>query len=185
MTEKSSATIKRIGQIIQGLKSITRDGELDDFEIFNIDQVIKDTLTFCDKKLENAGITLIIDNIDKNVEVECKSVQISQALLNLITNASDAISELPEKWIRLNLENKIDEVIINVIDSGNGISKEIVDKILDPFFTTKELGKGTGLGLSLSKSMIDKHNGELGLIQNSSNTHFFIKLPKRQKEKAA
>ncbi len=75
------------------------------------------------------------------------------------------------------------EKIISVIDSGQGITKEIAEKMMNPFFTTKEVGKGTGLGLSISKSIIDKHQGKIYLDTGSSNTKIVIELPKFQKNK--
>ena len=73
---------------------------------------------------------------------------------------------------------KKDELLeISVVDSGNGITEEIAQKIMQPFFTTKEVGKGTGLGLSISRGILEKHGGELYPDIKSLNTRFVIQLP--------
>jgi len=77
----------------------------------------------------------------------------------------------------LEIEVNQSEVNILVTDSGLGISAEIVDKMMNPFFTTKEIGKGTGLGLSISKGIIEEHGGKLIYNSDSPNTQFIVKLP--------
>ncbi|MEO5970149.1 MAG: HAMP domain-containing sensor histidine kinase, partial [Bdellovibrionia bacterium] len=82
------------------------------------------------------------------------------------------------KWIALDIMEQSDQVEILVIDSGTGIAPEYRDKIMEPFFTLKEVGKGTGLGLSIAKGLIESHGGTIGLVHNSINTTFAISLPK-------
>jgi signal transduction histidine kinase len=72
---------------------------------------------------------------------------------------------------------------IKFTDSGPGIPPEIVDKLMQPFFTTKGPGKGTGLGLSISKGIIESHDGKFYVDQNSPNTCFVIELPYKQSMK--
>ena len=103
---------------------------------------------------------------------------ISQVLINLIKNSCDAISNLDERWISVEcLVEDSSNLIIKVIDSGNGIPDEMASKILLPYFTTKEVGKGTGLGLSLSRNIIEGHQGTLEIDMKAVNTTFIIKLP--------
>jgi signal transduction histidine kinase len=72
-------------------------------------------------------------------------------------------------------------VVIMVTDSGPGIPDQLLGKIMQPFFTTKESGRGTGLGLSISKGIIDEHQGQFYYQKNSSHTCFVIELPYSQK----
>ena len=99
----------------------------------------------------------------------------------LQNNSFDAITELSEKWIKLELLDEGDSVRVEVTDSGFGIAKHIQDKIMVPFFTTKAVGSGTGLGLSLSKGIIDKHQGEIFFDHESINTKLILLLPKIQR----
>ena len=104
--------------------------------------------------------------------------QLSQVLFNLINNSFYAVESYPEKWVEVEVRILgMHDLIISVTDSGTGIEKEIADKIMKPFFTTKTPGKGTGLGLSISKDIIESHGGELSIDHTCSNTRFVIKLP--------
>jgi two-component system sensor histidine kinase DctS len=110
--------------------------------------------------------------------LECRAVQISQVLLNLINNACDAISSLNEKWILINAIERNNLIEISVTNSGPKIPAHIREKLMQPFFTTKEVGMGTGLGLSLSKTIAEAHGGRLYLDLGAENTRFVLELPK-------
>src|SRR5690606_26102170 len=105
--------------------------------------------------------------------------QIAQVLLNFISNSADAVEKLEEKWVRVTCEDKDTTITLSVTDSGKGIPREIQEKILQPFFTTKEVGRGTGLGLSISRGIIEAHKGKLRLDTSTSNTRFCIDLYKK------
>ncbi len=98
--------------------------------------------------------------------------------MNLINNASDAIENLPEKWIEIACYNIDSFLYITITDSGTGIPKHIQEKMMNPFFTSKEIGKGTGLGLSISMGIIKDHHGELFYVTEAKNTQFCIKIPR-------
>jgi signal transduction histidine kinase len=83
--------------------------------------------------------------------------------------------------VRVSVQDRGKFVAIAVADSGPGIAKELREKIMQPFFTTKKIGHGTGLGLSISKSLIEDHGGCLLLDPDSQQTRFFIYLPKNYK----
>ena len=103
-------------------------------------------------------------------------------LINLVTNAIDAIEELDERWIKINhiIDAENNKIIFTVTDSGDGIPKEVQQKLFQPFFTTKDVGKGTGLGMAISKGIMDSHNGEFYINNHSDNTEFVLKLPIKQ-----
>jgi C4-dicarboxylate-specific signal transduction histidine kinase len=111
--------------------------------------------------------------------VLCREVQLSQVIINLVNNASDAIIDLPEKWIELDVtkDETGKKIIISLTDSGNGIPQEIAKKLMTAFFSTKGVGKGTGLGLSISQKIINEHQGDLFLDQSCQHTRFIIELP--------
>ena len=81
------------------------------------------------------------------------------------------------------MTDEVTGVMISVTDSGHGISPDILPKITQPFFTTKEPGRGTGLGLSISKGIADSHNGTLGVDTESKNTRLLVYLPKHHQKK--
>lgn len=179
-------TTNRIAKIVSGLRFFARDGSELPVVTVNLDSIIEETLSFCSEKMRLERIMLTVNRryINESVLIDCRSVEISQVLLNLLNNSSDAINPLPEKWIQLNIIENSDTVEINVIDSGLGIPKELQNKIMQPFFTTKEVGKGTGLGLSISRGIIDSHSGKFFIDTECVNTKFVIILPKSLKVKS-
>jgi signal transduction histidine kinase len=119
--------------------------------------------------------------------IKCHSQQIQQVLINLLTNAHDALDRKyaefnPDKIIRVTAQvfKKAGKAWIRVTveDHGTGISPEIHEKIFDPFFTTKEPGKGTGLGLAISHGIVEEHGGELHCESELGQwTRFHMDLP--------
>ena len=106
--------------------------------------------------------------------------------MNLLANAHDAVFNLSDKWVELSLAEVDDQIQLMVTDSGNGIAPNIVEKMMQPFFTTKEVGKGTGLGLSISKGIIEDHQGTLKYNSQSPHTQFILTFPKsRSRSKVA
>lgn len=111
--------------------------------------------------------------------VSCSPSQINQVLLNLITNAAQAVPEVGGKLL-LKTEVEPDWVHVSVQDNGKGIAPEHLEKIFDPFFTTKPVGQGTGLGLSISFQIVDAHGGRLQVASKPGiGTRFVLSLPRR------
>ena len=108
----------------------------------------------------------------------CRAVEISQVLLNLIGNAVDAVEDAQDKWLKIAVLDLGPFIEIAVTDSGRGISEAARKKLFQPFFTTKEIGKGTGLGLSISQGIMVAHKGEIRFDLNSPHTRFVVRLLK-------
>lgn len=181
-------TSYRIGKIIQGLRTLSRNSSNDPAIAVDVHTIVQDTLELCRSKFQEAGIDLVVD-CPEHIYIECKATQISQVILNLLNNSIDAVDNLQEKWVRLNVEVYSDKIIIVMTDSGRGIKPEIVEKLMTPFFTTKPIGRGTGLGLSISRRIVEDHKGKFYYEPNCRNTCFKIEFPKLdisdKKEKAA
>ncbi len=176
--EQILKTIHRINSIINGLRTFSRDGEKDPLAPVEIDQIINETMTLCSDGLNYKDIYIQFENqLNGPVKINCRSTQIMQVLLNLISNAKDAVENLDERWIKINLQKIENTVRIKITDSGPGIPKDIRDQIFQPFFTTKDTGSGTGLGLSISKNIIETHHGKIEISTESNNTSFVITLP--------
>lgn len=175
-----SRTSKRIAKIITGLRFFASNGKQGPMQETTLNAIVEDTLSFCRERLKNATIQLDFtpDPAAAPIPVICRPVEVSQVLLNLLNNAHDAIADLPDRWIRVDVRETAEWAEIVVTDSGPGIPPEIREKIMQPFFTTKEIGKGTGLGLSISKGIMDTHHGHLTLDPSASNTCFVMQLPK-------
>jgi PAS domain S-box-containing protein len=181
--DEVETTTQRISKIIKGLKAISRSGDQDDFANASLKSIVDDTLALCSERFKTSGINLEVSDVSDSLTLECRQIQISQVLLNLLNNAKDAISDLDEKWIKLNIRHNDEKIWISVSDSGSGIQADNLEKIFLPFFTTKAVGIGTGLGLSISKRIIEDHGGYFFYDDRSENTTFVIILPLSQDKK--
>jgi len=182
---KITKTTERIGKIVNALRTFSREAENDPFQGANVRAIVEDALYFCSEnfKLHKIEIRVVGDG---DIDFHCRQTQICQVLVNLINNSFEAVQKLPEKWVEISVAGPTDgRFQISITDSGKGISEKIADKIMQPFFTTKEIGKGTGLGLSVSKGIIESHQGTLFLDSNCPNTRFVVDLPMRQNATSA
>lgn len=171
-------TTFRIAKIITGLRSFARDGAADPFQTIDMQSIVEDTLDLCGEKFRNSGVDLQVNMPEQPLVFSCRGTQISQVILNLLSNSFDAIQDLNEKWIKIEVLDLGDKVVLSVTDSGKGIAPATRSKLAQPFFTTKDVGKGTGLGLSISRGIIMDHGGHLILDEQNPYTRFVIELPK-------
>jgi len=172
-------TAKRIGEITQGLYLFSRDATLDNLNQIPVNHLIHTTVSFCLEKFKNNNISLRIEDNSVDAYIYGNETLLGQALLNLLNNAYDAVKVQNPKWIdittMINTQNS--RIEIRIRDSGQGIPVENHHKIMQPFFTTKEVGTGTGLGLSISLGIVREHGGDLFLETDSCHTCFVISLP--------
>lgn len=173
-------TIQKIVRVITHLRYFSRDSRNDPLEDVPIQDVINQTLSFCEVRFRENGVD-IIKEISSDAVVRCRPAQLAQALLNLLNNSFEAVSENPaeQKIIRIEvLSLEPNKVQLKVCDNGRGIPAKIRSRIFDPFFTTKDIGEGMGLGLSVALGMIESQQGTLYLEESSEQTCFVIELQK-------
>jgi signal transduction histidine kinase len=178
--DKVDKNISRIAGIIKSLRTVSRDGNLDPFNIESFKDVISDIVELVSDKYNRIGTSFRFTPPVEDFQIDCRRVQIEQVLINLLNNAADATADQTEPWVELKVEKNQTSLKISIIDSGKGIPEEIRNKLMTPFFTTKAPGKGTGLGLSISLNIIKQHNGKFYIDANHPNTCFVIELPLSQ-----
>lgn len=173
--------VDRISKIIAGLKNFAYqgDGRADEKEILAVCQVIDDSLFFTNHKMRKRNIDFEFIRAEREVTTKGAMIQLSQVFVNLINNASDAVQNLEEKWIRVEVlaSDKSKEIEVRITDSGKGIPDDLREKIFQTFYTTKERGKGTGLGLSISQKILSAHDGRIDIDSSCPNTCFQVFLP--------
>jgi len=177
--QKIEKMVVRITTIVATMKNFSRDATKDQMTSTPLSAIIQDALDLSQEKIRLCGVQVKMTVDLDNIELTCRGIEISQVLLNLISNACDAIEELQERWISIDVKIKPDSDLIQIIvkDSGTGVPRELRQQIMQPFFTTKEIGKGTGIGLSISKGILEAHKGNLTLNANCPNTEFIVSLP--------
>ena len=131
---------------------------------------------------ENVSLSVEMDTME-NPAAELDYDQIVQAITNLITNALAAMPDGGKLTVKC--EGDQEQVFIRVIDTGVGIPAENIEKIFEPFFSTKKLGVGTGLGLAVTYGIIKMHRGDIALTSNTdqnsgpTGTAFTVRLPRK------
>jgi signal transduction histidine kinase len=178
--EKVEQVVDRIHSIVRGLSTFARSGGDDPVQGNRLSAVIQDVLFFFEERMQGMGIRFEVEDLSKyeGTFIRGKTVQIAQAILNLLINAKDAVqdSTSADKWIRISFRNELSKIQIRVSDSAPSIPPEIALRLFQPFFTTKMNGKGTGLGLSVSRSLIESFGGKLYLDQRKGEKSFVIEL---------
>jgi len=156
----------RADHILMGLLKFAKPSQLA-VERINMDQLIVDTLSLFKFKAPLKNITIRTQASNEALCVQADKNQMQQVLLNLLSNAVEAMPKGGDILIRSYKRSICEHLsgrpacVLDVIDKGEGISKEDLPKIFEPFFTTKWESRGTGLGLSISKKIVDKHHGHL------------------------
>lgn len=174
--EKIDDTVQRIANIIRALLTFSRN-EKNQIKIrTSLKEILEHTLDLCYEKFKSKGVKLIVD-IRDSCEVNCHSIQISQIFLNLFNNSLDAIENENEKWIKVEIFSNNNLVQVCIIDSGKGISPDVAEKMMTPFFTTKGIGNGTGLGLSISNGLAEVNGGTLKYMTKDGHTCFVLEFP--------
>ena len=177
LMEGISEGSNRTKEIVKSLGSFSRKGD-DKFVMHNIHEGIDSTLILLGNKIKNK-ITIHKEYGD-TPEIECLPDRLNQVFMNILSNAIQAIDENGEIFIKTKSEGS--NVIIQIRDSGKGMTDEVQKRVFEPFYTTKGMGKGTGLGLSISYSIVEQHNGKIDISSEpSKGTEFIITLPVQQK----
>ena len=179
--DKILAASQRAAKITNAVLGMARNRS-DIIEPTDLGKVIEDALVLLEREMSKYRISMEIELMDVP-ETQCNGNQIQQVLLNLLTNARQAMDAGGTVWVKL--EHHADENmnVLTVRDSGCGIPQEKLPRIFDPFYSTKagpdDSGKGgTGLGLSSCLNIIDAHQGRLKIESTVGiGTQFIIQLP--------
>lgn len=169
-------TSERINRTVQGIREFVHQDDNAAFKDIGLKDVVDDVLVFCGQRLKNHGIHLRFYGLE-NFTVRGNKIQLEQVILNLINNSFDAIEFLPDKWIEMSVEKTNEKLHIFFKDSGPGIPPEVASRMMEPFFSTKDLRKGTGLGLALARGIAEQHGGKLIYLKEAQHTTFMLELP--------
>lgn len=144
-----------------------------DKKLVNIDilDVMEKTINITHATYKNQRIEIIKEYEDDNLESFGLPNELSQVFLNLLTNSKDALMEnkVEKKFVKIRAYTDRHMHVVEVVDNAGGIKKEVMDKIFDPYFTTKHQSQGTGIGLYISKDIIEKHLKGLITVFNETN----------------
>lgn len=175
---------QRIAKIVMGLRKFSRTSERSAHAPVPIQKLMEEVITLTQAKAKGSSTSVVLICASES-QISCNEIEIEQVMVNLISNAIDAVKHLAEKWVRVEVRDLASSIIVSVTDSGTGISKEMAEKIFQPFFTTKAVGEGTGLGLSIVKGILEDHKATIELVEESPHTCFEITFEKISAIKSA
>jgi two-component system, NtrC family, sensor kinase len=176
--EKIEKQTFRAAEIVNGLLNFARvNGS--EYKDLDLNQLINESVTLLDHQMRNSHVRLE-PRLDSSIPlVYGNSGKLQQVFVNLLLNARDAMPTGGE--VRIQTAKNDTMVVVDITDTGLGISDEDIKRIYDPFFTTKQTGKGTGLGLAVTYGIIQEHGGRIFVDSTpGQGTHFRLKLPTRQ-----
>ncbi|MDQ3025622.1 MAG: ATP-binding protein [Pseudomonadota bacterium] len=166
--------IEQISELVANLRNFSR---LDRSKVasFNVNEGVRATLLIANSALRKVDVERRLEDIPS---ITCSPSQVNQVLLNLVTNAAQAIDK-PRGLITLTTRREgADHIAVEVTDNGRGITPEAMPRIFDPFYTTKEVGKGTGLGLTIAYKIVTQHGGRIDVRSElGTGSTFTVLLP--------
>lgn len=181
MTDKAARLLERMSSTIDEFRNFFKPSKHQDY--FNLRRAMVSAADIMEAALKNHSIELTLE-CDDSIEVFGIVGELSQVLLNLLGNAKDALLDSGQVRPRILMQAACvpGGVRIVVEDNGGGIPPNVIDKIFEPYFTTKEEGKGTGIGLYMSKTIVESYlRGRLGVTNTAEGARFTLEISTDQK----
>lgn len=186
---EASANLVTISQLVARMGTIT--GQLRQFarkadaslQAVPVSAAITGALFLVERRVEQERINFRMSMRDPDVHALCDGNRLEQVLVNLFTNALDAMQDSEVRQLTVSVERTTDRVMIGVADSGPGIAQDVLAHLFEPFFTTKPQGQGLGLGLAISEQIVREFGGLLRVESTpAGGARFIIELPLAERE---
>lgn len=167
--DKLLENVTRIKNLIEHVRTFSREQSEESNESFEVHAGIESALSLISAQYITHSIEIEKNFYEDEIRLKGNIYKFEQVILNLLSNAKDSLEEksesLPEHKKKINITTRINDgfVFVEIMDNGKGIAKENIDKILNPFFTTKPVDRGTGLGLSVSYGIVRDMNGKINI----------------------
>lgn len=172
-----AAMVERMAEISRTLKGFTRRSG-SDLQPIPVQQVLDEVMLLLMPQVKRSGVKLGLDVPGTGVTVMGGRIRLEQVVMNLISNALDAVRESPAPQVDVNVVIEDADVVLTVSDNGTGIPPAVMDQIFDPFFTTKGVGEGLGLGLSIAYKIVHDFSGTLTATnREQGGACFTMRLP--------
>lgn len=168
---------KRCGELVKNMLTFSRSSPMN-LATTNINQIVERCVRLVQHQMDIASVQLQCELADEVPVMHCDPAQIEQVLLALVMNALDAMPHGGNLLLRTRYLPQSRQVEMQVRDDGMGIPPDLLPRLFEPFLTTKETGKGVGLGLAISKTIVERHGGQIEVeSQPGRGTTFYVFLP--------
>lgn len=181
--QKVKESARRVIEIFDDMRSLIKDR--DDYEYVELAKIIKKSYFYTHIQMQKNEIDFVFDTQNSDQLVWGSSGQLGQVFTNLLNNSIQAIKDLEDKWIKVSIKNTDGYLVVQVMDSGDGIPSDMQEKIFESLFTTKGDSGGTGLGLAISRRLIERMGGQIDIDEACPNTCFTLKFPIKEESKKA
>lgn len=179
LLQKMQKQTERASNIVGNLLNFSRTGNATDFLEIDLNKLLNDTLQLLEPQMRKSQVEVIKNYTDVPPVIVGNPGKLQQVFTNLILNARDAM--IGAGTISLTTFADENQIVVEVSDTGEGISPENIIKIYDPFFTTKAVGSGTGLGLAVSYGIVQEHAGNIEAVSEiGEGTTFRLVFPAAQ-----
>lgn len=175
--------IDRMATIARHLRNVARKPN-EPLKAVNLGSVIEEALLVAQTRLVAAGAEVVLDLPADLPPVQGGPVRLQQVIVNVLSNAADAVEGLAERRIEVTGQSAGEEVTLAIRDHGPGVAPAIADRIFDPFFTTKQVGSGLGLGLSISYNIMKDFEGDLRVANHPGGGAVFTLVLRRARARA-
>ncbi|WP_417687239.1 sensor histidine kinase [Roseibium sp.] len=190
--DKALANLGRIGEMVARMAEIARTlkgfSRRSGTEIkpVSLRQVIDEAMLMLMPQIKRSGVTLTTSIPDEDIIVSGGRIRLEQVVMNLVSNAVDAVKAVSDPRITLDLRLEGGFAVLSVRDNGPGIDPQVMSQIFEPFFTTKEVGAGLGLGLSIAYKIVHDFSGTLSASNDEAGGALFVmRLPEAGRQTLA
>jgi signal transduction histidine kinase len=163
--------------IVRNIMNLARDVSSEKTTSFQLSKLMLDIQEVAAAQIMKKKIKFELKTAGDDIVLRGKYTQLYQALVNLLNNAIDAVIDVKQPSIIIEICRSNSSLDIMIIDNGPGISPELEKRVLEPLFTTKNVGKGTGLGLSIVNNMLEQHDGKLIIDRRFKDSRMTVRLP--------
>jgi two-component system C4-dicarboxylate transport sensor histidine kinase DctB len=170
--------IDRMAAIARHLRSVARKPD-EPLKSVDLAAVVQDALAIAQARLGSAGAEVVLDLPADLPPVQGGPIRLQQVIVNVLSNAADAIEASADRRVHLSARTEGDEVALRIRDHGPGVAPAIADRIFDPFFTTKQVGSGLGLGLSISYNIMKDFEGDMRVANHPEGGAVFTLVLRR------
>lgn len=178
ITKNIENSLSNLEGMTNKLRNLARSQPVEEITSESIAQLLDQTLNLLQTRISDLKITVNLEPIPENITLECRKHQLIMALSFLLNNSCDALRDSATKEMTIRVKELEEKIVIELQDSGDGITSEIKDNMLNSFYSGDSSGRRLGMGLCMMKRILDQQGGNIALPDIGPNPIFKVTLNK-------